>query len=97
MADSVFFKFKFSFTGLSGVLKNKMDYENVCHNLLACIPETGTCEIRNSSYGKICVMANIKSCSPMLNDYNLKPVIKFIVGAELSSCYKLTTLVFCLY
>lgn len=29
MSVSVFFVFNFSFTGLSGVLKSNMDYENV--------------------------------------------------------------------
>lgn len=68
MSVSVFFVFNFSFTGLSGVLKSNMDYENVCHNLLACIAKTGTGEMRNSSSGEMCIMANIKSCSPILCD-----------------------------
>ena len=84
MAVSIFFVFNFSFTGLSGVLKSKTDYGNVCHNLLACIPKTGTREMRNSSCGEMCVMADIKSCSPILCDYNLRAVTKFIVAAEMT-------------
>lgn len=84
MAVSIFFVFSFSFTGLPGVLKSKMDYENVCHDLLACIPKTGIHEMRNSSRGEMCVMADTKSCSPILYDYNLRAVTKFIIAAEMT-------------
>lgn len=66
MAVSIFFVLNFSFTGLSGVLKNKMKYENVFHNLLTRIPKTGTHEMRNSSSEEMCVTADIKSCSTMI-------------------------------
>lgn len=84
MAVSLFFGCNFSFTGLRGVLKSKMDYENVCHSLLACIPKTGTSEMRNSSPGEMCIMTDIKSCSPILHDYNLRPVTKFTIAAEIT-------------
>jgi len=84
MAVTIFFGFNFSFTGLSGVLRSRMDYEDVCHNLLVCIPKAGTREMRNSSSGERCVMADIKSCSPILYDCNLRAVTKFIVAAEMT-------------
>lgn len=84
MAVSVFFGFNFSFTGLSGALKSEMKHENVRHNLLARTPKTGTREMRNSSSGEVCVMADIKSCSPILYDYNLRAVSEFIIAAEMT-------------
>lgn len=79
------FIFNFSFAGLSSVLRSKMDYDNACHSLFSCIPKRGTCEMRNSSSGAMCVMADIKSCSPILSDYNpLRAVPQFIISAEMT-------------
>lgn len=41
--------------------------------------------MRNSSSGGMCVMADIKSCSPILSDYNpLRAVPQFIISAEIT-------------